>query len=48
MEKIIGAVLTTTGRVAMLGISRWADEGGSDRTAKRWFNKVLPWAQMSR
>jgi hypothetical protein len=47
MVKIIGAVLTMTGRVTMLGISRWADKGGSYRTVQRWFNKVLPWAQMS-
>jgi len=47
MEKIIGAMLTMTGRVTMLGISRWADKGGSYRTVQRWFNTVLPWAQMS-
>lgn len=47
MERIIGAVLTMTGRVTMLGISRWADKGGSYRTVQRWFNTVLPWAQMS-
>jgi putative transposase len=47
MEKIIGAVLTMTGRVTMLGISRWTDKGGSYRTVQRWFNTVLPWAQMS-
>ncbi|WP_052317518.1 transposase [Caldilinea sp.] len=35
-----------TGRVTMLGISRWADKGGSYRTVQRWFNKVLPWAQI--
>jgi hypothetical protein len=46
MEKIISAVLTMTGRVTMLGISRWADKGGSYRTVQRWFNKVLPWAQI--
>lgn len=47
MERIIGAVLTMTGRVTMLGISRWADKGGSYRTVQRWFNTVQPWAQMS-
>jgi hypothetical protein len=30
----------------MLGISRWTDKGGSYRTVQRWFNKVLPWAQI--
>ena len=47
LERIIGAMLTMTGRVTMLGISRWADKGGSYRTVQRWFNTVLPWAQMS-
>ncbi len=47
MERIIGAVLAMTGRVTMLGISRWADKGGSYRTVQRWFNTVMPWAQMS-
>jgi len=47
MEKIISAMLAMTGRVTMLGISRWADQGGSYRTVQRWFNKVLPWAQIS-
>ena len=47
MERIVDAVLPMTGRVTMLGISRWADKGGSYRTVQRWFNTVLPWAQMS-
>jgi DDE superfamily endonuclease len=32
-----------TGRVTMLGISRWAGEGGSYRTVQRFFNKVIDW-----
>lgn len=47
MERIIGAMLAMTGRVTMLGIARWADKGSSYRTVQRWFNTVLPWAQMS-
>lgn len=47
MERIISAALTMTGRVTMLGISRWAGKGGSYRTVQRWFNTVLPWAQIS-
>ena len=47
MERIIAAMLAMTGRVTMLGISRWTDKGGSYRTVQRWFNTVLPWAQMS-
>jgi IS4 transposase len=34
MERIVDAVLTMTGRVTMLGISRWADKGGSYRTGE--------------
>lgn len=47
MQRVIDAVLTMTGRVTMLGISRWADKGGSYRTVQRWFNRVLPWAQIN-
>jgi len=43
---IITAMLRMTGRVTMLGISRWADKGGSYRTTQRFFHSVLPWAQM--
>ncbi len=43
---IITAMLRMTGRVTMLGISRWSDKGGSYRTTQRFFHTVLPWAQM--
>ena len=43
---IITAMLRMTGRVTMLGISRWTDKGGSYRTTQRFFHTVLPWAQM--
>jgi putative transposase len=33
-----------TGRVTMLGISRWAGKGGSYRTVQRLFSQALPWA----
>ena len=32
-----------TGRVTMLGISRWAGKGGGYRTIQRFFNTVIPW-----
>lgn len=47
LGRIVAAVLAMTGRVTMLGISRWTEKGGSYRTVQRWFNTVLPWAQMS-
>ena len=30
----------------MLGISRWAEKGGSYRTVQRFFHTVLPWATL--
>jgi putative transposase len=45
-SKIIVALLAMTGRVTMLGISRWAGQGGSYRTVQRFFTTVLPWAQL--
>jgi len=35
-----------TGRITMLGISRWAGKGGSYRTVQRFFSTVLPWAML--
>lgn len=35
-----------TGRVTMLGISRWAGKGGSYRTVQRFFSKAKPWVEM--
>lgn len=35
--------LVTTGRVTMPGISRWAEPGGSYRTARRFFTKDICW-----
>ena len=43
---IITAMLRMTGRVTMLGMSRWTDKGGSYRTIQRFFHTVQPWAQM--
>jgi putative transposase len=43
---IVSALLAMTGRVTMLGISRWAGQGGSYRTVQRFYTTVLPWAQL--
>jgi DDE superfamily endonuclease len=40
------AMLAMTGRVTMLGISRWTGVGGSYRTVQRFFSTVLPWANL--
>lgn len=39
-------MLAITGRVTMLGLSRWAEKGGSYRTIQRFFYTVNPWAQV--
>jgi hypothetical protein len=45
MSRILLAILSMTGRVSMLGISRWTDKGGSYRTVQRFFHtKAIPWA----
>jgi putative transposase len=40
------ALLAMTGRVTMLGISRWTGQGGSYRTVQRFFATTLPWANL--
>jgi hypothetical protein len=44
MNLIIPAIMTMTGRVTMLGISRWTEKGGSYRTVQRFFQTVIPWS----
>ena len=43
---IIKAMFTMTGRMTMLGLSRWTSKGGSYRTIQRFFKKDLPWMQL--
>src|SRR6266567_4653302 len=45
-SRIAVAMLAITGRVTMLGISRWTGEGGSYRTVQRFFATALPWATL--
>ena len=46
LSRIASAMLVLTGRVTMLGISRWAGQGGSYRTVQRFFSTVIPWATL--
>ena len=46
MKQIITAMLSMTGRITMLGLSRWAGEGGSYRTIQRFYSTAIPWAQV--
>ena len=45
-SRIVSAMLVMTGRVTMLGLSRWAGKGGSYRTVQRFFATVIPWATL--
>ena len=45
-SRIARAMLVMTGRVTMLGLSRWAGTGGSYRTVQRFFATVMPWATL--
>ena len=46
MSRIITAMIAMTGRVTMLGLSRWAGTGGSYRSIQRFFYTSIPWAQV--
>ncbi|MBX0328226.1 transposase [Oscillochloris sp. ZM17-4] len=46
LGRIVLAMLAMTGRVTMLGLSRWTGTGGSYRTIQRFFHTTLPWAAM--
>ncbi|WP_152591186.1 transposase [Nostoc sphaeroides] len=46
LNQIILAMLAMSGRVTMLGISRWTGTGGSYRTMLRFFHTVIPWATL--
>lgn len=46
MNRIIQAMLSMSGRVTMLGLSRWAGKGGSYRTVQRFFNTAIPWPRV--
>ena len=44
LQHIVLALLSMTGRVTMLGLSRWTEAGGgSYRTIQRWFQTALDW-----
>ncbi|CAK0752623.1 transposase [Gammaproteobacteria bacterium] len=46
LARVVAALLTMTGRVTMLGISRWTEAGGSYRTVQRFFNTLIPWEKV--
>ena len=46
LSVIVLALITMSGRVTMLGIARWAEQGGSYRTIQRFYNSVIPWGMV--
>ena len=46
LGRVAFGLLSMTGQVSMLNISRWTTEGGSYRTVQRFFNTVLPWSKL--
>ena len=46
LSRVIFGMLAMTGRVTMLGVSRWAGKGGSYRTIQRLYNTSLPWSEI--
>ena len=47
LTAICQAMLCMSGRITMLGISRWSEKGGSYRTIQRFFKKTIPWSQLN-
>lgn len=47
LNYIVPAMMAMTGRVTMLGISRWTEKGGSYRTIQRFFNSPIAWAKVN-
>ncbi len=45
-SRVVLGLLSMTGQVTMLNISRWTSEGGSYRTVQRFFNTVIPWGTL--
>lgn len=43
MGRIIYAMLAASGRITMLGLSRWSEKGGSYRTIQRFYHTQIPW-----
>ncbi|NJO14790.1 MAG: transposase [Thioploca sp.] len=45
LQLISYALLAMNGRVTMLGLSRWAEKGGSYRTIQRFLGQPLSWCR---
>jgi putative transposase len=43
LSQAIFGILVASGRITMLGLSRWTEKGGSYRTIQRFYHSSLPW-----
>jgi len=43
LSQVLFGMLVISGRITMLGLSRWTEQGGSYRTLQRLYHSVLPW-----
>jgi hypothetical protein len=43
LSQVIFGMLVISGRITMLGLSRWTEKGGSYRTIQRLYGSLLPW-----
>ena len=46
LSRIAQAMLSMSGRVTMLGLSRWTGKGGSYRTVQRFFKAAISWPKV--
>ena len=46
LRQIVFALLCSPDRITMLGLSRWAERGGSYRTIQRFYQTAINWAQV--
>lgn len=43
LSQVIFGMLVASGRITMLGLSRWTEKGGSYRTIQRLYHSILSW-----
>ena len=43
MSQVIFGMLVASGRITMLGLSRWTEKGGSYRTIQRFYHSAITW-----
>jgi hypothetical protein len=46
MSHVVFGMLVASGRITLLGLSRWTEKGGSYRTLQRFYQSALPWTAL--